>query len=231
MNLTLQSIPSPIISEILANSRLDGVVLDTEHGTFNNETLISCIQVITILNKKCFVRITNCNEQLIRMCLDNNATGLIFSTVESKNQGDEILKYCRYPSFHGKRGQALVRENFWGEKPLGKANPYIIAQIETKLGIDNIRKILTCGFNSYIVGPYDLSASLGCVGDWNNKLYKKYINKIHKEIPDSELGFFLPSKNDIDNYIRNKKTSSILIWGIDSLFILEKVKELPLNGL
>ena len=39
MNLTLQTIASPIVSELLANTKIDGVVLDTEHGVFNNETL------------------------------------------------------------------------------------------------------------------------------------------------------------------------------------------------
>jgi 4-hydroxy-2-oxoheptanedioate aldolase len=79
MNLTLQTIPSPVISEILSDSKLDGVVLDTEHGCFNNETLYSCIQVITLSNKKCFVRLTDFNKQLVRMCLDAGVDGLIFS--------------------------------------------------------------------------------------------------------------------------------------------------------
>jgi 2-keto-3-deoxy-L-rhamnonate aldolase RhmA len=47
MHLTLQTIPSPIISELLTYSNLDGIVLDTEHGYFNNETLYACIQIIT----------------------------------------------------------------------------------------------------------------------------------------------------------------------------------------
>ena len=52
MKLAWQQIPSPTISELLCKS-LDGVVLDTEHGCFNNETLYNCIQVITANDKKC----------------------------------------------------------------------------------------------------------------------------------------------------------------------------------
>jgi 2-keto-3-deoxy-L-rhamnonate aldolase RhmA len=39
MNVIIQTIPSTLISELLASSKLDGVILDTEHGCFNNETL------------------------------------------------------------------------------------------------------------------------------------------------------------------------------------------------
>ena len=82
MNLIMQTIPSPLVSELLAYSELDGIILDTEHGCFNNETLYSCIQVITLSKKKCFVRFTDLNKQLVRMCLDAGVDGVIFSTVE-----------------------------------------------------------------------------------------------------------------------------------------------------
>ena len=83
INLTLQTISSSVISEILADSFLDGVVLDTEHGVFTNSEILSSIQVIKLLNKKCFVRVTNLNKSLVRMCLDLGVDGIIFSTVET----------------------------------------------------------------------------------------------------------------------------------------------------
>tara|TARA_R110000744_G_scaffold196535_9_gene315801 strand:+ start:1521 stop:1820 length:300 start_codon:yes stop_codon:yes gene_type:complete len=95
MNLVLQTIPSPLISEVLADSHLDGVVLDTEHGHFNNETLMSCIQIITILKKQCFIRFTDLNKQLVRMCLDAGADGIIFSTIETPQLANEIIKYYK----------------------------------------------------------------------------------------------------------------------------------------
>ena len=52
MNVIIQTIPSTLISELLASSKLDGIILDTEHGCFNNETLYSCIQLITLQKKK-----------------------------------------------------------------------------------------------------------------------------------------------------------------------------------
>jgi len=83
MKLMWQQIPSTVISELLCLNSSDGVVIDTEHGSFNTETLYACIQVITLHKKECFVRLTEVNKTLIRLCLDAGCTGLIFSTVKT----------------------------------------------------------------------------------------------------------------------------------------------------
>jgi 2-keto-3-deoxy-L-rhamnonate aldolase RhmA len=227
MNLTLQTIPSPLISELLTYSDLDGVVLDTEHGHFNNETLYSCIQVITLREKKCFVRFTDLNKQLIRMCLDAGVDGVIFSTIENYTEANEIINYCKYPSQGGKRGCGLVRENKWGEKQLDKHKPIIIGQIETKTAIDNLQELTQCGFDIFLIGPYDISSSLKIPGKFGDPIYLNYINKIYNVISLDKLGLFLPTSKDINNYKNlNKKRPNLLIWGMDTDFILESLKNI-----
>jgi 2-dehydro-3-deoxyglucarate aldolase len=227
MNLTLQTIPSPLLSELLASSYLDGVVLDTEHGHFNNETLYNCIQVITLHNKKCLVRFTDLNKQLVRMCLDAGVDGVIFSTVEDCKSSAKILEYCHYPSHGGRRGCGLVRENKWGEKPLGNNKPLVIAQIETKKAVDNIENITKHKFDAFIIGPYDLSASLGCTADWSNELYLEYINKIYNIIPIHKLGLFLPTQRDIENFRNTDEIHpTILILGMDTDFIKQGINNI-----
>jgi 2-dehydro-3-deoxyglucarate aldolase len=228
MNLTLQTIPSPLVSELLTYSKLDGVVLDTEHGHFNNETLYSCIQIITLRRKKCFVRFTSLNEQLVRMCLDAGVDGVIFSTVESYSKAQEILSYCKYPSQGGKRGCGLVRENRWGEGGLDEHCPIIIGQIETKTAIDNIEDLMRCDFDLFLIGPYDISSSLGLPGKFGNPTYLEYIEKVYKSIPLKKLGLFLPTKQDIENYTNQKGVDrpNLLIWGMDTDFILQSLKNI-----
>ena len=89
MILSWQQIPSPLVSEILCRG-FDGTVIDTEHGCFNNETLYSCIQVIKASKKRCFVRLTEVSNTMIRYCLDAGVDGLIFSTIETKKQCQKI---------------------------------------------------------------------------------------------------------------------------------------------
>ena len=93
MILSWQQVPSPVISEIMCIG-YDGVVLDTEHSCYNIETLFSCIQVIKLRGKKCFVRLTEISNTMIRCCLDAGVDGLIFSTVETAEQCEKIKQYC-----------------------------------------------------------------------------------------------------------------------------------------
>jgi len=226
MNLTLQTIPSTIISEILADSVFDGVVLDTEHGCFNNESLYSCIQVITLLNKKCFVRVTDYNKQLIRMCLDANADGIIFSTFEDEFGGYELISYCNYPT-NGKRGCGLVRENRWGKEKLCQKKPILIAQIETAKAVDSIEPISKLPFDFFLIGPYDLSSSIGFPGQFDNPTFMNCLENIYKKIPKSKLGLFLPTFDNLKAIDISSKPE-LIIWGMDSNFLTDGISRINL---
>ena len=154
MKLAWQQIPSTIISELLCNIELDGVVIDTEHSAFNIETLYNCIQIITALNKTCFVRLTEPSKTIARACLDAGAHGIIFSTVETEEQCETIHQICKFPSQGGRRGLGLVRQNKWGIEKLISDKPIIIAQIETVEGIENLDKIVDRIKNG--IGDYDM---------------------------------------------------------------------------
>lgn len=222
MKLFWQQIPSPLITEIFCSSSFDGVVLDLEHGHFNNESLYSCIQVGTLLKKNILVRVSHLDKQTIRLCLDANASGIILSTVENSAQAKEFHNYCTYPKNGGKRGQGLVRENLWGAKPLNFRDPLIIPQIETSKGVDNIKEISELDFDYYLVGPYDLSASLGKAGDFKSNEFKKCINILNNAVGD-KLGFHLPS--NIKDQIKDYNHYNFLALGMDTTFLLENTKE------
>ena len=167
MRLCWQQIPSTVISDILCQNKLDGVVLDTEHSAFNPEILYACIQIITLNNKKAFVRLTEVDKTLIRMCLDAGCSGLIFSTVEGLVDAQKVLEFSKYPSQGGSRGLGLVRQNSWGKDGLITKEPVLIAQIETVTGVESIMDIWSQGvFDFCMIGPYDLSASLGAPGNF-----------------------------------------------------------------
>ena len=217
MILTWQQIPSPLVSEMMCYG-YDGVVLDTEHGCFNNETIYSCVQVIKSNNKKCFVRLTEVSNRIIRYCLDAGVDGLIFSTIETEDQCKKILKYCYY-SPKGSRGLGLVRQNFWGEKQLIQKDPIIIPQIETKVAIDNLENIVKYNFDFYLIGPYDLSLSLNIPGKFDNPDFLCYINKAKSIISEKKLAVHIPS--DIESQMHKYKNYGLKCLGMDTIAILE----------
>lgn len=240
MRLAWQQIPSTIITEMFCNTEFDGVVLDLEHGTFNVETMFSCIQVARLKNKKVFVRVPDLDKRAVRVALDADASGIIHSTVETFDQAEQFYNYCVYPyeqkleefksddrgvirktskiKTTGSRGQGLVRENSWGAKKLNQRKPLIIAQIETQTGVDNLSTISTLPFDYYLVGPYDLSASLNVLGDFKNLKYISAIDKIKKVIGD-KIGIHVPS--NIENMDPSYKDYKFLALGMDTTFIRE----------
>jgi 2-keto-3-deoxy-L-rhamnonate aldolase RhmA len=240
MRFLWQQIASPTITEIFCNSNFDGIVFDLEHGCFNNETLYSCIQICDLSEKQSLIRTSHLDRQAIRMALDANCSGVILSTVENEEEAQEFYDYCIYPykkreerfradgkgvirrnfltKTGGRRGQGLVRENKWGATPLKFRKPLLIPQIETLKGVENIEKISQIDFDYYMVGPYDLSASVGEVGDFKSESFKNSIESLKKAV-GSKLGFHLPSK--IKEQYENYKEYEFLALAMDSTLLVE----------
>ena len=130
---------------------MTALFLDTEHRCYNNETLLSCIQVIKLSQKMFCSFNRGFKDRDSSYCLDAGADGLIFSTVETKEQCQKIIQHCYY-SPKGKRGLGLVRQNMWGEKDLIQPEPIIIPQIETKTAVDNLQEIIKFNFDYHLIG-------------------------------------------------------------------------------
>jgi 2-keto-3-deoxy-L-rhamnonate aldolase RhmA len=223
INLRWQQIPSPLVSEILCQGNHDGIVLDMEHGFMNVETLVSCIQVIQLAGKKCFVRLSTATVDKIRLCLDNGANGIIFATVESVTRAEKLIKRCNFPDQGGTRGLGLVRQNMWGLKPLISDPPLLIAQIETAKAIESFEELSKCCFNYFMIGPYDLSCSLGNPGNFDTKEYLQAISKFCDLIPENRRAVHIPS--DVQNQKKKYNNFGIIASGMDTISLIEKNQE------
>lgn len=225
MKLAWQQLPSPVVSELLCQNNFDGVVLDLEHSCFDYETLFSCIQVISLNNKKCFVRLTDIDKTKIRYCLDSGAHGLIFSTVEKLKQAKDARQFSSFPKWGGKRGLGLVRQNKWGKEDLLSEPPILIAQIETKEGIENLKEIAdTSVFDYYMLGPFDLSSSVGIPGDFLHKDYVSAIKFFDSIIPPNKRSVHIP--RDIEKELKKYSNYGIVALGMDTISILNFYQEL-----
>jgi 2-keto-3-deoxy-L-rhamnonate aldolase RhmA len=225
MKLSWQQIADPTITELLCNNSLDGIVLDTEHGCFNSETLYRCIQVATLCGKKCFVRLISPNKKVIRSCLDAGCDGLIFAMIENLDQVESIEQYSKYPKYGGKRGLGLVRQNRWGLKDsLLTKPPILIAQIETSTGISNLNFIKDKNtFDYYMIGPYDLTASLGIPGKFDDEKYLSCLNKAISIVGEEKMAVHIPS--NVKKELKKYRNYGIIALGMDTTFLIEKYQE------
>ncbi len=222
--LAWQQIPSSIVTEILCGGYLDGVVLDLEHGCYSNETIYSCIQVGTCMGKSVYVRVATLDKTLIRMSLDAGCSGIILSTVETFDDAKDFFEYCKYPP-KGRRGQGLVRENFWGKSSLGCSSAELIPMIETVEGVREIREIMSFDFDYYLVGPYDLSASCGDVGNFQSEEFLLSM-KLLKENCQEKLAFHIVT--DIPEMMEKYADLGFLALSMDTLFLKDGIENIEI---
>ncbi|EAI4539928.1 2,4-dihydroxyhept-2-ene-1,7-dioic acid aldolase, partial [Campylobacter coli] len=152
--------------EVMADAGFEWLVIDFEHTSMNYETVQNLIIVIQSKNIKALVRVSKNEEVIIKKVLDMGADGIIVPMIKSEADAIKAVEFAKYPPI-GKRGVGLFRAQGYGSKfeeykKWVDDNLIIIAQIEHYEAVENIEEIIkTEGIDGVIIGPYDLSGSLG----------------------------------------------------------------------
>lgn len=177
-----QQINNGEISEILAMGDYDWITLDWEHGRFTENGLVECVKAHEVYRKLSLIRIPELSPQNCKICIEVGASGAIIPMVETPSQASFAIQLLRWPP-NGARGVGYSRANGFGEffdlsLELNR-DPFIVFMIETMKGVDNLDKILEENVpDAVFIGPYDLSASLGIVGQFENELFINSLDKI-----------------------------------------------------
>ena len=179
---TWQQIPHASISEILGQAGYDWVAVDMEHGSVSVEQLPDLFRAIELGGTLPLARIAEATAKDCKQALDAGAAGIIVPMIETANQLESIKDYCCWPPA-GKRGVGFSRANLFGkyfEEYKAEAQaPLLIAQVEHINAVNNLEEILqVVGLDAIIVGPYDLSASMGITAKFDNKKFISTLNLI-----------------------------------------------------
>lgn len=157
-------------SEILAGSGYDWLTLDMEHSPNDMQTVLAQLQAMAAYDVEPIVRFQKFDADVLKLFLDLGVRTVMFPNVETAEQAQEIVRAARYPP-RGYRGVAgLQRANRWGRVKNYHATAEnelcIIAQIETTRAVKNAAAIAAIdGIDGLFVGPSDLSASMGSLGN------------------------------------------------------------------
>ena len=160
----------PLASEALADS-VDFLWVDLEHGAMSPEALRGHLLAARAKKKPGFVRVAGSDTPFIKPVLDAGADGIVVPQVRSAEEVRHIVADCRYPPV-GRRGFGpLVPTNYGREEEaeyIEQANAYVFVavMIETAEALQAIDDIVFIpGLDSVVLGPWDLSGSLGVLGD------------------------------------------------------------------
>jgi len=190
------TIAHPAVAEIMANSGFEWLVIDLEHSVITIREAEELIRIIELSGVTPLVRLSSNNPVQIKRVMDAGAHGIIVPMVNSKKEALCAVEAVRYPP-KGNRGVGLARAQRYGSnfnkyREWLDQNSIIIVQIEHIKAVNNIEAILSVeGIDGFIVGPYDLSGSLGIPGQFKNDLMIKTISKIKN---------FMKNSNKISGY-------------------------------
>ncbi len=178
------TLPNVSIAEIMAKSGFDWLAVDLEHSSITINQAEELIRVIDLCDVRPLVRLTSNNSDLIKRVMDAGAHGIIIPMVNSVDDLNHASDSIKYPP-RGRRGVGLARAQGYGANfedylEWQEGNTLIIAQIEHKDALENIESIFESGLlDAFIIGPYDLSGSLGIPGQFDHPEFKEAVKLIN----------------------------------------------------
>jgi 2-dehydro-3-deoxyglucarate aldolase len=167
------ALSSPLASEALAHAGFDFLVLDTEHAPADTMDLVALLQAVSAAPAHAVVRVTENRAALVKRAMDAGAQTVLFPSVNSADEARAAADAMRYPlpGQGGVRGVAgVTRGNRFGLVPgalqAANAAACTIVQIESAQALDAVATIAALPqVDALFVGPADLAASLGHLGD------------------------------------------------------------------
>lgn len=224
----------PMSIEVLALAGFEWLVIDIEHTPIDLETVQSLIRTIQASDMKALVRVSKNEEVIIKRVLDMGADGIVVPMVNSKEDAKQAVNYAKYPPI-GKRGVGLFRATRYGMKfeeykKWVDDELVIIAQIEHIDAVNNIDEILQIeGIDGTIIGPYDLSGSMGYPGEFEREDVKDAVQKVLDRCKAFNIpsGFHVVDTDPEKLQIKIEQGCTFLAYGIDYFFM----RDAAINGM
>jgi len=165
------TLEAPTITEIAVELGFDWVVIDAEHGHLDFKEIVEHVRATRASDTTPLVRIQETQQGLIKRVLDIGAAGIIVPQVTSADDVARAVRFAKYPP-QGVRGVGGERSTTWATRlaestRAANDETMVIPLIETVEAFESLDAILSVpGVDALFVGPADLSASAGHLGQW-----------------------------------------------------------------
>jgi len=177
---------APAVAEALGYCGFDFLVIDMEHSPIDIAQAIALMRSVAGTPAESVVRVAWNDQVRVKHVLDAGARSVMFPFVQTPEEARAAVKYTRYPP-EGTRGVAAVhRGSHFGQTKdylRDAANDIaVIIQLETPAAIERLAAIAAVpGVDSLFIGPGDLSASMGRIGEVGHPEVQALIAKAAKD--------------------------------------------------
>ena len=231
---TWLQLPSPDVAELIGRMGYDWAAVDLEHGSFTRAQLPDMFRALERWGTLPFARVAEASMTELKAALDSGARGVIFPMIETRQQLDNAIAWSLYPGgkefSQGRRGVGFSRANLFGldfpdhvDMDAGLGHSIVmVAQIEHVRALDNLDEIFSHPrLDAYMVGPYDLSASMGLTGQFDHPDFQKALAVIEEKAAAHKMGKGYHVVKPEPDVLRKKIEDgyTFLAYGIDSLFL------------
>jgi 2-keto-3-deoxy-L-rhamnonate aldolase RhmA len=226
---TMLTLPSPEVAEMVAACGYDWLFMDGEHGNLSTLEWQRMLQAVAG-RSAAIIRVAAKTERDIKKVLDIGADGVIAPQVNSADEARQVVACCKYPP-RGIRGLGLARAQGYGRDfadYVASANDRIavIVQAEHIDAVDNIDDIVEVdGIDAVFIGPYDLSASMGRMGEVDHPEVVEAIERVGRACrqKDIALGYFGTTAESVEAYI--DKGYNLICAGVDAGFVTQGAQQ------
>lgn len=170
---------SPLLFEKMAGRDQDFILLDCEHGVFDAQSVIPCLQVANLLGQPVIVRVQDAYYHLVTKVIDMGAYGVMLPRTETMEQVKAAVDGLYFPPI-GKKGMGGHAQIHAGED-VGNYKRVFFPQIESPAGIALMPEMLEKYgdyIDAFIIGPYDLSVTLGIPRDFENPKFLSAVQTV-----------------------------------------------------
>lgn len=227
---TMVTLPCSATAEILSQIGFDWLFLDGEHGPLESAELAALLTAIGG-RSACLFRVEEAAETPIKKALDLGADGIIAPQVNSAEHARDVVRWSRYAP-QGTRGVGLSRAHGYGfgfQDYVASANEKIsvVVQVEHIDAVNCIEETVKIeGIDAILLGPYDLSASMGKMGQINDPEVVAAIGRVTETClaANMPLGIFGVAAAHVKPYIDQGYT--LIVAGVDTLLLGTAAKTL-----
>jgi 2-dehydro-3-deoxyglucarate aldolase len=220
---TMITLPSSATAEVLAGVGFDWFFVDGEHGALETADVLAILQAVD-RDVPCVVRVPAAEEVPIKRMLDLGAAGIIAPQVNTAEQAAGVVRFARYAP-QGARGVGLARAHGYGfrfKEYVDSANDEVavIVQAEHVHAVENIEEIVKIeGIDAVLLGPYDLAASLGRMGQVEDPTVVDAISHVTKTCGEAglPLGIFGITADAVRPYVERGYT--LIVAGVDTVLL------------
>jgi 2-dehydro-3-deoxyglucarate aldolase len=165
-------IPNASVAEIMGQAGYEWVAVDMEHGSVSVHQLPELFRALELGDTLPLVRLAQGHSKDCKQALDAGAGGVIVPMVESRESLAAVRDACRWPP-GGTRGVGFSRANLFGKNfhsyDEEAQAPLLVAMVEHCRAVDHLDEILNVeGLDALLIGPYDLSASMGLTAQFDH---------------------------------------------------------------